>query len=91
MLVASSNQLILLVICCMAHAQTAISQTVVVLTQNDGIISSPENISDVDYVIRAPIGKKIELTFESFTFIPCKLDDQTCTNNHHLIVTKINI
>jgi hypothetical protein len=62
--------------------------TINVLTTNNGVISSlPGNFSDMDYEIRAPVGKKIELTFVFFNFIPCKLHDQACVNNHHLIIS----
>ena len=67
-----------------------IAAPLVVLTADNGIITSPENVTDITYEIRAPAGKKIELTFELFTFVPCQLNEQACHKNHHLIV-KINI
>ncbi len=60
--------------------------SLVVLTDDNGIITSPENVTDITYEIRAPAGKKIELTFDRFTFLPCQLSEQACLKNHHLIV-----
>lgn len=53
------------------------------------------NSSNTTYLIKAPIGQKIQLTIHSFHFEPCKLEtsnliiektNEACLNNHHIIV-----
>ncbi len=56
---------------------------------------SAQNTSNTSYLIKAPIGQKIELTINSFRFVPCQLErsnllvqktNEACLDNHHIIV-----
>lgn len=93
---------ILLLLILVSSSDLALSNKInendrVVLTLNNGIIEST-NVTDITYIIKAPVGKKIELIVDHFNFLPFRLEDvkhineknnAACINNHHLIIANL--
>lgn len=87
--------LVVLAICC---GLSTPAQTEVRLTSHHGVIHSLDKPTNITYLITAPPGMKIELTFHSYHFFPSKLkdvkfinskDNRACSRNHHLILSNL--